>query len=109
MKATAPKCYMSTHGNRYWHPGVASNASRYLRLVRAGETVTLTDRGEPFAEIRPVTHDESMLGRLIAAGRATAPTASITDFLDQRPARAMRPGQRKLSDAVIEAREEECA
>jgi prevent-host-death family protein len=28
--------------------------SRYLRLIRAGETVVVTDRGVPVAELRPI-------------------------------------------------------
>jgi prevent-host-death family protein len=83
------------------------NASRYLRLVRAGQTITLTDRGQPFAEIRPVKQPTSVLEQLIAEGRATAPTGSIQDFLDKHPPQPPRPGDPKLSDVVIQARAEE--
>lgn len=57
------------------------HASRCLRRVRAGETITLIDRGEPLAEIRLVKRQGGALDRLIAAGRATPPTTDFADFL----------------------------
>ena len=33
-----------------------AHLSEYLRLVRAGETVLVTDRDEVIAELRPATH-----------------------------------------------------
>ena len=83
------------------------HASRYLRRVREGETITLTDRGQPFAEIRPVKPQGSTLDRLIAEGRATAPTADLAEFLREHPPRARRPGEPLLSDTVSQMREEE--
>ena len=82
------------------------NASRYLRLVRAGQTITLTDHGEPFAEIRPLNRSGGILERLIAEGRATPPTGSLKDFLDQHPPAPRRPGEPKLSEILDEQREE---
>jgi prevent-host-death family protein len=82
------------------------NASRYLRLVRAGQTITLTDRGEPFAEIHPVKQRGGILEQLIASGRATAPTASIKDFLDRYHPEPRRPGEPTLSEVLDEQREE---
>jgi prevent-host-death family protein len=35
--------------------------SHYLRVVRRGETVTVTDRGRPVAEIAPVAAARGML------------------------------------------------
>jgi prevent-host-death family protein len=82
------------------------NASRYLRLVRAGQTITLTDRGEPFAEIRPVKQSGGILERLIAEGRARPPTGSLKEFLDNYHPEPRRPGEPKLSDVLDEQREE---
>jgi prevent-host-death family protein len=61
------------------------HASRYLRRVRAGETITLTDRGQPFAEIRPVKASGGILDKLIAEGRATTPTIDFAEFLEKFP------------------------
>lgn len=50
------------------------HTSRVLARVRAGETVEVTDRGEPIARLVPVLAGDALFGRLVAEGRATAPT-----------------------------------
>ena len=52
-----------------------AHLSEYLRLVRAGETVLVTDRDEVIAELRPATHQprpadtiEAVLERLGDSG-----------------------------------------
>lgn len=45
--------------------------SQILNRVRAGETIEVTDRGVPIAEIRPVGREQSALARLVAEGRLT--------------------------------------
>jgi prevent-host-death family protein len=45
--------------------------SQILDRVRAGETIEITDRGVPIAEIRPVGREQSVLARLVAEGRLT--------------------------------------
>ncbi|HEX5596293.1 MAG TPA: type II toxin-antitoxin system prevent-host-death family antitoxin [Micromonosporaceae bacterium] len=52
------------------------NTSRVMARVRAGETVEVTDRGEPIARIVPITGAGSVLARLVAQGRAVAPTTT---------------------------------
>lgn len=83
------------------------HASRYLRRVRAGETITLTDRGEPFAEIRPVKQHGGALDRLIAAGRARPAEADLTEFLAEHPPLPARHGERPLSELAVEMRADE--
>lgn len=85
------------------------HASRYLRRVRAGETVTITDRGEPFAEIRPVSPQHDVLARLIAEGRATAPTTDFAEFLEQHPPLPRKRGEPLLSEILQQMRDEERA
>lgn len=82
------------------------HASQYLRRVRAGETITLTDRGEPFAEIRPVKPHASILDRLVAEGRARPATGNLSEWLDLHPPAQPRPGHPTLSEALEEQREE---
>jgi prevent-host-death family protein len=48
--------------------------SQVLDRVRAGETIEITDRGIPVAEIRPVTNARAVLARLAAEGRLTPAT-----------------------------------
>ncbi|MFC7708790.1 type II toxin-antitoxin system Phd/YefM family antitoxin [Micromonospora lupini] len=50
------------------------HTSRVLARVRAGETVEVTDRGEPIARLVPIVAGGALLSRLVAEGRATAPT-----------------------------------
>ncbi|PZG14343.1 prevent-host-death protein [Micromonospora craterilacus] len=52
------------------------HTSKVLARVRAGETVEVTDRGEPIARLVPVVAGDALLGRLVAEGRATAPASS---------------------------------
>jgi prevent-host-death family protein len=42
--------------------------SQILDRVRAGETIEITDRGVPFAEIRPLSGDQALLAQLEAEG-----------------------------------------
>ena len=83
------------------------HASRYLRRVRAGETITITDRGEPVAELRPVRPHRNVLDRLIAEGRVTPPTTDLREFLKNHPPIPREPGERLLSDILREMRDEE--
>ncbi len=48
--------------------------SQVLDRVRAGETIEITDRGVPVAELRPVSRERSVLARLAAEGRLTPAT-----------------------------------
>jgi prevent-host-death family protein len=51
------------------------NTSQVLARVSGGETVEITDRGHPIARLVLVGDDRSTLAKLVAAGRATAPTS----------------------------------
>lgn len=51
------------------------NTSQILARVRSGETVEVTERGHPIARLVPVDSGLSLLDRLVAEGRATAPTS----------------------------------
>jgi prevent-host-death family protein len=50
------------------------NTSQVLARVANGETVEVTDRGRPIARLVPVSGGLSLLDRLVAEGRAVAPT-----------------------------------
>lgn len=52
------------------------NTSQVLARVRGGETIEITDRGHPVARLVPVDDDSSLLARLVASGRAVAPTST---------------------------------
>jgi len=48
--------------------------SQILDRVRAGETIEITDRGMPIAEIRPLGREQSVLARLVAEGQLAPAT-----------------------------------
>jgi prevent-host-death family protein len=56
------------------------HASRYLAMVKAGQTVEVTERGELIAVLTPPPGPQSARDRLVAAGRlvpATSPTGRL--------------------------------
>jgi prevent-host-death family protein len=56
------------------------NASRYLAMVKAGETVEVTERGELIALLVPVQRSHAARDRLITAGKiipAPSPTGRL--------------------------------
>ena len=74
----------------------------YLRKVRQGKTVVVTDRGEPIAELRPLGHGQTTgaaLSRLLAAGALTRLGAGRL-----APFRPIRVGTASLAEAVVEDR-----
>jgi prevent-host-death family protein len=78
---------------------------QYLNRVRRGETILVTDRGEPVAELRPVNGGTDPLSaavqKLAARGMVSPPTRSeASDFAPIR----LREGS--ASDAVSADRDE---
>ena len=62
---------------------------RYLARVRRGDTITVTDRAEPVAELRPIGDPRdpgaARLARLAARGGLTLPTrATLVRFAAER-------------------------
>ena len=75
----------------------------YLRQVRQGRTLLVTDRGQPVAELRPIGEEAStdaLLAKLAAQGVVTRPTTKLASF---RP--IVRAGL-SLSAAVLEERDD---
>jgi len=80
------------------------HASRYLRLVKAGQRVAVTDRGALVAYLVPAGESASVLDRLAASGDYTPPAGSI---LDVPPAPRVPEGTRPLTTVLDEIRDEE--
>ncbi len=79
----------------------------YLRLVREGKTLIVTDRGRPIAELRPLSPDhvgfETRLYELAAAGVIGPEVA------ERRPLKAFEPivaTGGSGAEAIIEDRED---
>jgi prevent-host-death family protein len=77
------------------------NLSVYLRRVKAGEALEVTDRGHVVALLVPLPDPDSPLQRLIASGKATRPVGSLTELqpADGEPSSS-------LSDALQDQRKE---
>ena len=77
----------------------------YLRRVRRGATLVITDRDEPVAELRPVPHgaspEEAGLAALEALGAVTR-----VEGLRLASFKPVRAKGRLASQAVIEGRED---
>lgn len=84
---------MKTIGIRELH----QRTSEYLRLVEAGETVEITDRGRPVALITPL-RNESPLDRLRRQGRLSPAQGDLLDVEPVPP----KPGV-PLPSEVLEA------
>jgi prevent-host-death family protein len=79
------------------------NASEYVRRAEKGETIEVTDRGRPVAQLTPLPPPMSVLDRWIAEGKATRP---IGNWSDLGPPLPRRPGSRPLSEILDEQRED---
>lgn len=81
------------------------NASRYLALVKAGETVEVTERGKLIALLVPPQRSRSARDRLIAGGRlipASTPTGRVRS---PRPV-PVEPGEPTNQELLDSEREE---
>lgn len=82
------------------------NASEYLRLVKAGETVEIHERGRPIALLSPIPAEpKSLLQDLFDRG-ILIPAKNPGAFLTVEP-REPRPGERPLSELLQEMRDAE--
>ena len=78
------------------------NASRYLALVKAGETVEVTERGELVAVLAPPSPAATARERLIAEGRLIPASAPF-----RLPARVVPPpGAPSTAEVLDELRAE---
>lgn len=79
------------------------HASRYLRRVRAGEVIEVTDRGTPVARLVPVPAG-SHWEQLLATGQVLPPERA-GNLADVEPAPAAA-GERPASEILEELRED---
>jgi len=78
---------------------------RYLRAVRSGSTIVVTDRGEPVAELRPIRAAkgdlEARFDEMAALGLLTRGSGEPL-----RPATPVRITGRSVSRTIVEDRED---
>lgn len=82
------------------------NLSVYLERIKAGVTLTVTDRGVPVAQLAPIVAAPGTLAHLVASGLARPPVS---------PRRPLSPpikldkslGLNPASDMLLQMRDEE--
>lgn len=72
-------CVMDAH-SRVGIRELRQNLSVYLRRVRRGESLEVTDRGHSVALLVPLEDTTSPLERLVRAGRAKPASGDLTDL-----------------------------
>lgn len=93
-------CYMSAVGVRE----LRQNLSVYLDRVKEGETLTVTEHGHDVALLTPLPKKAmNVLERLVAEGKAIAPTKSLRNLRLPKPG---PPGLPRSEDIISEMREE---
>jgi len=93
-------CYIAEMSDHVGIRELRQDLSRYLRRVRAGERLVVTERGRPMAVIAPWAEDRDIVDRLVADGRIRRGTGGLL---------AVRPLKRAVSRAGSEALAEERA
>jgi prevent-host-death family protein len=81
------------------------NASRYIAMVKEGQRIAVTERGELVGYLEPVDEPTTAFQRLVAAGQVRRATGRGTRGLP--PPAPLEPGESTLSDVVREMRDEE--
>jgi prevent-host-death family protein len=76
----------------------------YLRRVREGRTLLVTDRGEPIAELRPLPSDASVPAALLKQASKRAVTLPLRTAM--RTFRPIQSRGRALSEAIPRDRED---
>ncbi len=76
--------------------------SEYMRRVKAGETITVTEHGKTIGQIVPVRATiEERLQAMVTAGQAEWNGQKLMPY---RP-KELNKGKRQLSDLIVEDRE----
>jgi prevent-host-death family protein len=91
-------CYVSSVSDRVGIRELRQDLSRYLRRVRAGERLIVTERRQPVALLAPWTDESDPLEHMVGQGRATR---AVGDLLQ------LEPISRAISDDGTRALEEE--
>jgi prevent-host-death family protein len=80
------------------------NLSVYLRLVKEGKILEVTERGKPVARLVPPSTGDVWFDAMIAAGKIRPATGDLSDL---PPPEKVRPGEKPLSEILQEMRDAE--
>ena len=79
--------------------------SRIIEQVKQGETIVITDRNRPVAQIRPLAAGEMPLEPLHASGLLSPPQTTLNVAAFIVAAQPLMPASSSLRDAILEERE----
>lgn len=96
-------CYMSLPA-RVGVRELRQNLSVYLRRVKNGEMLEVTERGRPVARLTPLLTGDEYWDRLIAEGKVIPATRDIRDL---PPPIKLPPGSKTISETLREMRDAE--
>lgn len=79
----------------------------YLRQVRAGTTIIVTDRGRPVAELRPLPNSEGdVAARLQELVYAGVVSGEVSERRPLAPFEPLRVAGKPVSETILEERED---
>lgn len=91
-------CYMVRPSSSVGIRELRQNLSVYLERVKKGEALTVTEHGTAVAILRPLPKASNVLDRLVAEGRASAPSRSVRGLPRPLAVRLERPLSQILDD-----------
>ena len=80
------------------------DTSRYLAMAKAGKRVTVIEQGEPVAYLVPAEEGGTTFARMKAAGQVRPAVGNLLDLMPPPPT---PPGQKTLTETLLEMRDEE--
>ncbi len=84
------------------------NLSVYLDRVKEGERMEVTERGKPVALLVPLPEESpNSLEAMIADGRVIAAKHDLGEYLAKHPPLPPLPGEKTLTQILLEMRDEE--
>jgi len=81
--------------------------SVYLDRVKEGERLEVTEHGRPVALLVPIPPEADQIARMIADGRIIPAKGSLRDWLRENPPLPALPGEKTLTEILLEMRDEE--
>jgi prevent-host-death family protein len=78
------------------------NASEYVRRAEKGETIEVTDRGRPVAQLTPLPRPMSVIDRWIAEGKSTRAIGRLEELPPPKPLPPGSPSTQQILDELRE-------
>lgn len=80
------------------------NLSKYVKRVKTGETLTVTEDGKQVAVLAPLVEKRDVVAKYVAAGKAAAPKDNLLTYLAEHPPVATTAGTSSSEELLDEIR-----